>query len=754
MAMTNKIQPKQIPSQMRLECNLELEAKAPADDSGLMSFRLNANTGTPMRPSRWDDMVVIDMEGATFQAAKTPILEDHLSSVRLGHSTEQVIVKAGAKGELGGKPVTGPLIAFRAVASGSGKEAKQFAKDFENGFPFQASVGADVLKSKYVPEGKETVVNGKTWKGPLVVAQKTSIYEVSVTTFGADKNTSVVAAGASPAVKFITCSEEPTMTLFEQWAAETGIELSAMSAEAVTKLEATWQKSQAPPVTPVEPSSEAHQQTVSDIVASRTLQAAESRRISAINRIAAKFGADTELTIQGKKVLVEDIAVSAIEAGDTADSFELLCRRSELPTATGPAIHVAASVRDMTGEVLSCALARTMGVPQKKTNEQGEVYGLEASYDAKVLEQASHRQLRNVSLHQLMDMVVIAATGSGYVGNRRDQGFIEATRQALVRLQAAGATTTMNLSSIFEDAASKTLLAAYQSVATTWDQWCDTVSVNDFKTANLYRFHNSGAYEPIGKDGTLKNTEFAENKYTVAADTYGKICGLTRQDIINDDLGAFSSLMASMGLMAARTIEEIVYVLLMNSLSTLFPSGGGNGNYLSGTANVLGFTGYTAATKLFRDMVDTQSMPLMMEPNAVLCGTADEIIAKQLYNDIEWMPQGGPTSGAARSPKRNQFAGTFPPIVSGYLNNTNIKRGVTAKGTAIGGQLSTHWIMLSKPRPGMGGLINVALLNGNRTPILEQADQGFNVLGVQYRAYHDVGAGLGDPKLAVYSTGA
>ena len=69
----------------------------------------------------------------------------------------------------------------------------------------------------------------------------------------------------------------------------------------------------------------------------------------------------------------------------------------------------------------------------------------------------------------------------------------------------------------------------------------------------------------MGADGQLEHGEWDDQKYTVAADTYGKIVGLDRKHLINDDLNAFAQIMTMLGLEGAKALEELVYVVWMTA---------------------------------------------------------------------------------------------------------------------------------------------------------------------------------------------
>ena len=51
-------------------------------------------------------------------------------------------------------------------------------------------------------------------------------------------------------------------------------------------------------------------------------------------------------------------------------------------------------------------------------------------------------------------------------------------------------------------------------------------------------------------------------------------------------------------------------------------------------------------------------------------------------------------------------------------------------------------------------IVEVALLNGRQTPVVETAEANFSQLGIEMRCYFDYGPSAGEYKAALYSTGA
>lgn len=543
---------------------------------------------------------------------------------------------------------------------------------------------------------------------------------------------------------------EPQFKAFlEDYCEPLGLDVDDLEDAMINKLEARFKKSRKTTEPPEPPESPEDPQMA--IKRRRELEAAENDRVAGIQDYAQESG-NVELNADYLKELgcnaktTRGFASHAIREGWSVDKFELEMRRAKLQDIG----HVGIVTRtdpmsQLEKPVLTCALAQSAGLPDKFLND---------TYDEETRNKADHPHLRGISLHMVLDQAVRAATGSTYPGRKSTDGFIQAVRDSLWKLRAAQNTSWTGLD-IFDDLANKMLWAAYQGVATTWQEWVHTVSVSDFKTHNFYRLHHTGGYRQVGADGELKHGGLSDDQYTVAANTFGKIVGLSRRDIINDDLGALNTVMSALGIEGAKFVEEVMYCYLLNNVTTLFPTAGTYNNYISGASTALGVDGLTAGEKAFYDQVDADDAPLMVMPEILLVGTALAVTAKELYEQANL--QGLQSANAKQRPDGNPHVGKFRPVVSPYLNNTNVKQRsdfLDSVGSAIPGQSATQWFLFATPNAAIGGTVIGAFLNGQRRPTVEQSDAAFDVLGLLWRAYHDVGAGSGDPKLAVMSKGA
>lgn len=116
---------------------------------------------------------------------------------------------------------------------------------------------------------------------------------------------------------------------------------------------------------------------------------------------------------------------------------------------------------------------------------------------------------------------------------------------------------------LLENVLNKTLLAMYAVTPDTWSIFCATGSVGDFRAHNRYRQGTFGALDVVNEGGEFTNKQIPDaRKETITAATRGNIIAITRQALINDDMGAFTRLASQLGRAARLSIEVDVYATL------------------------------------------------------------------------------------------------------------------------------------------------------------------------------------------------
>ncbi|MFW6106983.1 MAG: hypothetical protein ACOC8H_02375, partial [bacterium] len=284
--------------------------------------------------------------------------------------------------------------------------------------------------------------------------------------------------------------------------------------------------------------------------------------------------------------------------------------------------------------------------------------------------------------------------------------------------------STVDIGGILSNVANKFLLEGFFSVERTWRDICAVRNVSDFKTVTSYRLIGTDQYEQVAPGGELKHGTLGEESYTNKADTYGLLLSLDRRDIINDDLGAITTVPRKLGRGSGLKINDVFWsVFLANS--GFFKTA--NKNYLSGAATALSIDGLTDAEVAFGEQTDADGKPIGIMPQVVLVPTALSAIGTMLYKSLEIRD----TTSDTKYPVANPHQGKFRTAVSRYLSNSNYT-GHSAKA----------WYLLADPAD--LPVIEVAFLNGQESPTIETADADFNVLGVRMGGYHDFGVALQD----------
>ncbi len=328
-----------VPSSLRIVCDdaatITLAAAETPEEGkpSLRKFSMTAYTGGAMRLGGWPYPVVVDLAGMRVTRKSRPILKDHDRGSIVGHTDDIAI--------------TDKSLEVAGVISGVGATAQEVIATSENGFPWQASLGASADKVVFIPEGKTANANGREFKGPVYVARKSTLGEVSFVALGADDDTEArVAAGLADADEPDDAETDPTDDL----------EPVNASLNMSTK-----------------PKTETKTATTSPVSDMRAEAAAESRRIAGIRKVCAGNHADIE--------------ADAIEQGWSTTKTELAVLRSERPKAP----EQTQNSRRYSREVLEAAACLSVGIEEKT---------LLASYGEKTLDAAN--PLRHIGLRELV----------------------------------------------------------------------------------------------------------------------------------------------------------------------------------------------------------------------------------------------------------------------------------------------------------------------------------------------------------------
>lgn len=287
---------------------------------------------------------------------------------------------------------------------------------------------------------------------------------------------------------------------------------------------------------------------------------------------------------------------------------------------------------------------------------------------------------------------------------------------------------------LLENTMHKALQAAYATASLTWKRFCATGSVSDFRAHNRYRVGSLSNLDTLNELGEFKNKTIPDGeKGSITAGTKGNIINLSRQAIVNDDLGAFVGLSVSMGRAAARTVESDVYALLalnsglgptMLDGYTLFHANHAN----IGTGAALSMDAIEADRVLMASQMDVGGNDYLDLRPAVLLvplglgGKAREANAAE-YND---------------EAQKNQ-------------RRPNVTRGLFRDIVDTPRLSGTRRYLFADPME--APVIEVAFLDGAEDPYLENQD-GWTVDGAAMKVRLDYGVAGTDFRGAVTNAGA
>ncbi|MCA6109596.1 phage major capsid protein [Bradyrhizobium cenepequi] len=131
--------------------------------------------------------------------------------------------------------------------------------------------------------------------------------------------------------------------------------------------------------------------------------------------------------------------------------------------------------------------------------------------------------------------------------------------------------STSDFALILGDTVGRTLRAAYQSAPSGIRQLARETSAQDFRKKTRLQLDASGfTLAKVNETGEFTMGTMEESGESYAVDSYGKIFGISRKALVNDDLGAFADLSRRLG-QAAGAFEAQFLVDLVVANSGLGP---------------------------------------------------------------------------------------------------------------------------------------------------------------------------------------
>jgi hypothetical protein len=671
-----------------IDSSVTIEAAEGDAPKGPRSFTSTFYTGGPLTVGGWDMPVVVDLAGLKNGKVLVANL-DHDASKRVGNFQ---VSNDGRQLVANG----------RATAATAARD--EVVNSAADGYQWQASLEVQPHKVEELAKGKTVEVNGQQITGPAYITREGTLKGFAFVSHGADDNTSATIAASSAPPNRKERKMEPN---FKKWVEAMGFDADSLTDENVAGLKANYEGQNA---------TRKKAATSENPFEARKI---EAKRINEMREIADRMIEARNSTVE-EILEIEKMYDHAVSAKMEARDFKLELMEATLPKASVPRFQSRVAPK-MNNRVVEAAICQA-----------GRMDGHEKHFDDQTL-QAAHDQFKGrIGLKQLL---LLAAQDRGYQANYATEVNIEVQRAAFGmqggrQIHATGF-STIDISTILSNVANKFLREGWNAVDMTPMRIAAIRPVNDFKTVTTVSLTGDLQYDLVGAGGEIKHGTLGQETYSNKADTYARMLAITRNDIINDDLGALTAVPRRLGRGAGLKLNDIFWTRFLDN-SAFFTSGRNNVN--EGVADMT-VGGLTATETIFMNQVDPNGKPLGLMPALLLVPTALKVPANSLMRSERLITGGTGTLGEA-----NPYAGRFRVESSPYMSNSSYT-----------GFSAAAWYMLADPAE--MPVIEIAALYGRVEPVVETADADFNVLGVQMRGYSDIGVALQEYRGGVRADG-
>lgn len=279
--------------------------------------------------------------------------------------------------------------------------------------------------------------------------------------------------------------------------------------------------------------------------------------------------------------------------------------------------------------------------------------------------------------------------------------------------------TRSDFPQILGDAMGRAMLDMYQAATSGLKAVSFERSLPDFRARYGLRATGALEFKQVAEAGEFTHGTIQESGESYRLNTFGRVWSVSRQALINDDLGAFVPI--------AKMMAEGAAQMEGKSLAALITANSGAGPTMSdgqpvfhtthrniaGTGTTITVAGLTIGRTSMRRQTDQTAGPINVTPVYLIVPPELETLAEQVLAEIN----------AAEVAEVNPFSGKLTLVVDPYLTS------------------AIRWYLASEP--GRPGGLEHAYLDGARGPQLFRRD-GFEVDGTQFKGRLDFGCGFMD----------
>jgi hypothetical protein len=273
-----------------------------------------------------------------------------------------------------------------------------------------------------------------------------------------------------------------------------------------------------------------------------------------------------------------------------------------------------------------------------------------------------------------------------------------------------GAMTTSDFAIALQQAGNLVIMHTYQQADDNWKKLVKEVSANDFRPTPIVGLVGASEFQIVAENGEYTYGSFQDIGDSFKLWTAGKIYSLSRQLIVNDQLGLFSDISEKLGFGAALHESNAAWAniignpLLADGIALFHASHANLGTGSAITTASLGLG--RAAMRKQKDRDGTTVINVV--PKYLVVGPDKETEAEATLTAV----------AAAQGSNVNLFAGKLELLVEPRITDNS-------------------WYLLADPA--RAPVVQVAYLKGQRG-VYTETRVGFEVDGVEYKGRTDFNA--------------
>jgi hypothetical protein len=633
-------------------------------------------SGAPVDLSDYglDAPMIYNIAGITYKQS-VPILYEHWTPI--GHTTSITNNEDSLQG--------------KGVASYPSEARETVLVALENGFPFEGSMGLRISNEEditYLKAGEKRTINNRAVVGPMYVAERSVLKEMTVTMSGRDSDTQFDLLNKE-AITMVKNSVPRNIKNSEPAPAETAVQTPAQTPPAAPT----------PPIPPAAPINNA----------APSLPVPSRKDTVALVKLMNSYPDYLEL--------IETEYEAGKQCVEIENSIKLKQWENGLPRVPSPS----PTQKNQTQDTLLAHFALALGIAPETVAK---------TVDKKIVDNAD----ASPRWGWIESLVNIA---NSQEGNKRFGGFSDIeilcnslkqrNRQTLLN----SSFSNIDMPNLLKKAGDMMLeerWAINQPFAT---QYLKEESNKDFRTTERYRASGGQIWDSLTDDGRIEMTTFGkESRYVSNLDTIAQMVSWSRRDIINDDMGVISDMMAGM-------VEGALIVPDAKLGRRMLVQAAAASTFWVNADNSLTSTALTRAnlSTVYRNVrqynenrgknfVNLINDRWILIHSITLEETVFEILKQdRIVND---------TTANTKTGEKNYWYGKFDTALFPQMSNTSLlNNGVASTFVSEG-----SWLLW--PSSKQFSPYSITYLRDQKRPTIEAVELPENMLGMGMRGYWDV----------------